>query len=89
MIRYTVLWRRDVENDLITLWCKSSDRQGITNASDRIDAELKDDPQLKGIEFPDGLRGLEIAPLVVFFRIDDADRKVYVEAIRLKGYSNP
>lgn len=89
MIRYTVLWRRDVENELITLWCESSDRQGITSASDRIDSELKIDSHSKGTEFSDGLRALEIAPLVAFFRIDEADRKVFVEAIRLKGYSNP
>ncbi|MEX2168610.1 MAG: hypothetical protein WD851_04835 [Pirellulales bacterium] len=83
MIRYTVLWRRDVENELVTIWCDSTDRQGIAKASDRIDSELKVDAHLKGTEFPDGLRVFVVAPLVAYFRFDEADRKVFVEAIQV------
>lgn len=40
----------------------------------------------KGAGFPDGLKALVVAPLVAIFRIDEADRKVFVEAIRFKGF---
>jgi hypothetical protein len=48
MIRYTVVWREDVQNDLASLWLNSPIRQQITAAADGIDTELLIDAHLKG-----------------------------------------
>jgi hypothetical protein len=83
MIRYTVLWRTDVEADLATIWADATDRRAITSAANRVDAELRSDAESKGSEISEGLKLLPIAPLTAYFRVDPADRKVYVEAIEL------
>ncbi len=83
MIRYTVLWREEVQDDLARLWLNSQDRQQITAAADRIDAELLIDAHLKGEVLREGGRSLTCLPLVAHFRIDKGDRKVFVEAIEL------
>jgi hypothetical protein len=83
MIRYAVVWREDVQNDLAQLWLESPIRQQITAAADRVDAELLIDAHLKGETLPEGVKSLACPPLVVRFRIDDGDRKVFVEAIDL------
>ena len=83
MIRYTVLWRENVEGELAAIWSDWPNRQEITVAADRIDAELGVDAHLKGISFPHGARALPISPLVAFYRVSEADRKTFVEAIRL------
>lgn len=82
-MRYTVLWRNEVHNDLAQLWVDSAIRQQLTSAADRIDAELADDAHLKGLDIGDDRKVLRIPPLVVYFRIDIEDRKVFVEAIDL------
>jgi hypothetical protein len=83
MIRYTVLWRQDIQDDLATLWCDSPNRQQITSAADRIDAELSVDAHLKGEPQKEGGRTLNCLSLKAYFRIDEADRKVFVEAVHL------
>ena len=40
MIRFTVLWRKEVEDTLATLWCDYPRREEISSAADQIDAEL-------------------------------------------------
>jgi hypothetical protein len=83
MIRYTVVWREDVQNDLARLWLDSPIRQQITAAADRVDAELLIDAHLKGDVRPEGGMSLTCPPLIARFRIDEGDRKVFVEAIDL------
>jgi hypothetical protein len=83
MIRYTVVWREDVQNDLAGLWLDSPSRQQITAAADRIDAELLNDAHLKGEALAAGGKLLACPPLVARFRIDEGDRKVFVESIDL------
>ena len=83
MIRYTVLWRQDVEGELATFWSASPNRQKITAAADRIDEELRIDADQKGIGLREGLKSLTCLPLTAYFHVDEADRKVFVEAIRL------
>jgi hypothetical protein len=85
MIRYTVVWREDVQNDLAWLWLNSPIRQQITAAADRVDAELLIDAHLKGEILPEGGKSLTCPPLVARFRIDEGDRKVFVEAIDLSA----
>lgn len=81
MIRYTVLWRNETEDELARIWCDSPNHQDITTASDQIDAELSIDAHEKGILLPNGGKCIAFAPLIAYFRVDDADRKVFVEAV--------
>lgn len=81
MIRYTVVWREDVQDDLARLWLASPRRQQITAAADTIDVELLIDAHLKGEALSEGRKSLTCLPLIARFRIDEGDRKVFVEAI--------
>ena len=63
MIRYTVLWRKEVQDDLTQLWLNSADRQQITAAADFIDAELLIDAHVKGSMLRQGARLLLCPPL--------------------------
>jgi hypothetical protein len=83
MIRYTVVWRDDVQDDLAQFWLISTARQQITEAADRIDAELLIDAHLKGETSEGGGKSIICPPLLAHFRLDEGDRKVYVEAIDL------
>ena len=83
MVRYTVLWRKGLDDELATLWFNSPDRQAITTAADRIDSELLIDAHLKGDVLQEGIKSLTCEPLTAYYRIDEADRKVFVEAIVL------
>jgi hypothetical protein len=56
MIRYTVLWREEVQDDLARLWLNSPNRQQLTDAADRIDVELSIDAHLKGDLVEKGVR---------------------------------
>jgi hypothetical protein len=85
MSRYTVLWRQELESELATLWINSANRQQIKLAADRIDAELLIDSHLKGDQLHENLRSLTCPPLTAYFRVDEDDRKVFVEAILLTG----
>lgn len=81
MIRYTVLWREEVQEDLARLWLDSSTRQEIAAAADQIDAELLIDAHLKGEPSREGIRLLSCPPLIARIRIDEGDRKIFVESI--------
>jgi hypothetical protein len=48
MIRYTVLWSQDAEQELARIWCDYPDRRSVTNAADKIDAALREDAHQKG-----------------------------------------
>jgi len=83
MIRFTVLWRKELPDELATLWCDYPDRDQISSAANRIDADLLIDAHLKGDVLQTGQKSLAFGPLTVYFRVDEGDRKVFVEAIRL------
>jgi hypothetical protein len=83
MVRYTVLWREEVVGKLAALWAVYQDRSRFSLAADRIDNELSSDAHLKGNPFKASQRALGIGPLIVFFRVDEGDRKVMVEGISL------
>jgi hypothetical protein len=83
MIRYTVLWGQSAENELASLWCDYPNRRDIAQAADQIDAELRENAHRKGLVLPHNLRTISSSPLTVYFRVSEADRKVFVEAVRL------
>lgn len=83
MVRYTVLWRKELIDELATLWYNYHNREQISTAANRIDAELLIDAHLKGDLVQTGQKSIAFGPLTAYFRVDEADRKVMVEAIWL------
>jgi hypothetical protein len=77
-----VLWRSEVEDELAEIWINASDRPAVAAAADRIDAELRVfDPQ-RATDTCEGLKSIRIAPLTAYVHVDEADGKVFVEAVR-------
>jgi hypothetical protein len=83
MIRYTVLWSEQAEDELAILWSQSPQRREITQATDFLDSELQTDAHRKGVLHTHNLRAISRASVTLYFRVDEADRKVFVEAVRL------
>jgi hypothetical protein len=83
MIRYTVLWSKQAEDELADLWTHPSRRREVTAATDHLDSELQSNAQDKGFVLPLGLKAISRSSITLYFRVDEADRKVFVEAIHL------
>jgi hypothetical protein len=83
MIRYTVLWSALAESELAALWTQSPQRREVTSAVDILDAELQTNAHQKGVLHVQNLRAISRASVTLYFRIDEADRKVFVDAVRL------
>ena len=56
MTRYTVVWVRSAEDELVELWIGASDRSGVAAATREIDRQLTTDPGSKGESLKEGLR---------------------------------
>jgi len=79
---YTVLWDPSATLHLATLWNGAIDRQAVTDSSVRIDAELRVDPDRKGIPFRDRWIYTD-DPLAVLYEVDPGDRMVRVIAVKV------
>ena len=82
MIRCTVVWVQDAQNDLAELWLLGPDRDAVTAAAHAIDQEFTDDAPEKGIELSEGLRAYFSPPLRVLYTVREDDR--LVEVLRVK-----
>ncbi len=82
MIRYTVTWLKDAENQLAQIWVDATDKQAVTDAANAIDVLLSTDAHDKGKEASEGLRGLHVPPLRVLFSVREQDRLVEVASVR-------
>jgi plasmid stabilization system protein ParE len=79
---FTVVWNPSAESQLAEIWLNSNDRAGISNAVNEIDKELRRAPVLLGESRSGGRRIVITRQLVVFFRVDEADRVVRVFSVR-------
>ena len=80
-MKYTVLWEKFAENQLMRIWTRATDQQEVADASDRIDRDLAYDADKKGI--PIGIfRKYTDEPLAVLFCVDPGDCKVHVISVR-------
>jgi hypothetical protein len=80
-MKFTVVWTPTALNGLATLWNRATDRQEVSESSDRIDAELRIDANQKGVPFGP-FRAFYEDPLSVLFAVDEGDCKVYVIQVR-------
>ena len=74
---FTVMWRQQAIEELARVWMVTADRQRLSDAVSRIDAALRLNPEVKGVDFY-GDRLLVVAPLAVVFMIREEDRIVEV-----------
>jgi len=82
MIRYTVTWHRDAEQDLASLWMSAADRDDISQAVQAIDLSLASASGAAGDQIAEGLYGFNAPPLRVLYVIRETDRIVEVELVR-------
>jgi plasmid stabilization system protein ParE len=72
-VKYTVVWLPAARNALADIWNRATDRQAVTDASNRIDRLPSRDAHRVGRPF-NGRRLLIEPPLVVVFRVSPQDR---------------
>ncbi len=74
MIRYTVVWHENAQDELARLWMEASDRRAITAAADVIDKHLSGDAPDRGAVAEGSTRVLIVPPLRVLFFVSELDR---------------
>ena len=82
MTRYTVVWVRSAQDELVELWLNAPDRSAVTTAAHAIDEELGGDAPVKGSELSEGLRSLFVPPLKAIFIVREGDRIAEVLRVR-------
>ncbi len=80
-MRYTVVWLPDAETCLTDLYNRAVDKQTFTDAANRIDALLRDDPE-KWAKPLGKFHVLTVEPVSVLFHVDPGDCMVRVISVR-------
>jgi plasmid stabilization system protein ParE len=84
-MRYQVVWTRRADSELADVWTDSADRNAVSYAARQIDSALARDPLACGESRTAGRRIFFVQPLVVIFRVVEADRTVRVLGVRRYG----
>lgn len=84
-MNYTVVWRREAENQLIALWIRAVNKEAITGYADQIERILARDPHEQGESRNEGTRLAFFRPLCVRYHIDEVAKRVTVVAIKWAG----
>lgn len=77
-MRFTVTWRKEVEDDLARIWLTAMDQQACADAANSIDAQLNRDPYSHGKQQSDGSWVMAAGPLKGQYDIRPDDCKVEV-----------
>ncbi len=77
-MKFTVVWSRAAEDELIEIWLFTEDRSGTTVAAHEIDQRLGRDPENEGESRNGGRRILLLPPLGVTYEVIPEDRLVRV-----------
>ena len=78
---YRVIWRESAKNRLLELWLAARDRFRLNAAAERLDELLARDPLSAGESRVGEERIVLINPIWCRFRVDEAAKLVYVEAV--------
>jgi len=84
-MNYTVIWRREAEAQLITLWLRAANKEAITRYAEQIDRILARDPNEQGESRNENTRLAFFRPLCVRYQVDEAAKRVTVLAIKWVG----
>lgn len=79
---FTVIWDPSADNGFIRLWLEADDQQAMTDASQRIERELRAHPDAKGIPFGQ-LFVYTDDPLAVLYSVSPKDRLVRIIAVKV------
>ena len=82
-MKYTVVWLDTVRDELTNIYLAAAEKKAVSAASDRIDRELRIDPDRKVAPFG-GEWLYRSGPLLILVRISPDDRLVevtHVEAL--------
>ena len=82
MTRYTVVWVRSAQGELVELWMNAPNRDAVTIATHAIDQELGQDAPAKGAALSEGLRSFSAPPLKAIFTVREDDRIGEVPRVR-------
>ena len=80
-MKWTVIWTNEAEEELTNIWLRATNKRAISQASDRIELELKRDADKKG-EVVGRHRVLHLPPLAVAYEVIPDDcmvRVIHVE----------
>ena len=81
-MKYSVISTPFAEYQLADIWLRAVDRRAVTEASDRIDGMLRNDPDQVGELRPDGRRAVIVPPLMVTFEVRADDRQAIIVSVR-------
>jgi hypothetical protein len=84
-MKFTVTWVPDAEAELAELWMASPDRDSVRVAADRIDSQLRYNPQSAGESRAGGRRILIVPPIAVTYRVLAPD--FLVQVLNVRGFS--
>lgn len=82
-MNYTVVWKREAEDELADFWIAAPDRQLIADAAYRLERSLGEDPSALGESRNATTRVAFDGPLGVFYEVSDDDRLVTVLKVLL------
>lgn len=80
-MKYTVVWGKDAEQDLASIWLASQDRDQVTYAAHLLDEMLAESADRAGESREGAVRIAFAAPLAVEFEVLPADRLAHVLAV--------
>lgn len=79
MTRYQVVSRPEVDDELADIWLNSSaDKEAIRRAVTLVERSLAANPTQAGSHVAEGLWGIDVPPLRVFYTVDESRRIVYL-----------
>jgi hypothetical protein len=74
---FTVIWQPPALVELADCWNRSTNRTAVTKAANRVDVQLRFDPDQQGIDFY-GDRLLVVPPLHVIYQVKPDDMLVEI-----------
>jgi hypothetical protein len=84
-MNYTVVWRREAEDQFTALWIRSVNKNAMTGYMDQIDRILEQDPHDQGESRNENTRLAFFRPLCVRYQIDEPAKTVTVVSIKWVG----
>lgn len=80
-MRYTVTWTAAARAHLATLWMQAHDRRAFSDATNRLDVALGDDPEDKSAPLG-SFRVYVDHPIAVLFHLSPNDRLLTIIQVR-------
>jgi len=80
-MKFTVAMSPVAEHQLALIWLQADNREGVSEAFNRIETLLKTDAHRLGRLHPSGWRVMTLLPLAVTFKVSEDDRLVTIMSV--------